>query len=214
MATWMAWLCIKGRKDHLIYSSFLLRDNHDAFYGYVAITELHGLARIICSILYPSPLHSDSTMFSDDCRYWTKPSTCWRQRDLHVTMELHQKLRTFHMTECFLFSRSVKPSLASPHYTKLLEYHSISSGEIKRQDEKKGRRSGVKPRSPAGLNFSDDNTQRCCFLVELQGWRIKDKMQSMEREKSLWTSCSGMKWLLSFLVPAPMLHVDITHPVL
>lgn len=43
----------------------------------------------------------------------------------------------------------------------------------------------------------------------------KDKMhRGRRKKKSIWASCTGMKWLLSFLLPAPMLHVDITHPVL
>lgn len=133
-----AWFYIKGRKGHLIYSSFPFRDNHDAF---LLLRSNYRIAWFRLYRLQHSVPFSTSQLQHNVLRWLPLlnkiPSTCWRQRDLHVTMELHQKLRTFHMTECFLFSRSVKPSLASPHYTKLLEYPSISSGEIERQAGKK-----------------------------------------------------------------------------
>lgn len=70
-----------------------------------------------------------------------------------------------------------------------------------------------KKRNPAGLKFSDDKAEGNRLIPSMKAAQ-KDKMQRGGKKKSIWASCTGMKWLLSFLLPAPMLHVDITHPVL
>lgn len=145
------------------------------------------------------------------------------------------------MTERFSFSRSAQPFSLPPapffiiHQTcfwsalhcfvfvwfflKKKRTHKNPKKTPQKQNQGKKKTTQVqkekerKKRNPAGLKFSDDKAEGNRLIPSMKAAQ-KDKMQRGGKKKSIWASCTGMKWLLSFLLPAPMLHVDITHPVL